>query len=351
VAGLLAVFYGLQRESIGQATRRVTTMHENKIKDLELKGNTTVAELIKEFGSLSFNARKLSEASDLWAEALDEGAKVYFGLAGAMTPAGMRRVLAGTMENGLIHVLVTTGANAVHDLLQGFYSAHEVGSEHVDDEELKARKTMRIFDTYLDNVYWDKLDNWLEKEFYMSYVDDSSPEVVIVRPTEFFRKLGQILDERGDRGMLATAYKKNIPVYCPAYTDCDLGIALCDTNDLLKKQERNVKVIVDPISDFNEMIDNLEKVEKRAAVIVGGGTPKNYILQTAISLKREVDWGFDYAIQLTTDLPVWGGLSGATLREAISWGKMRTKKSVTVYSDATITLPLVVESVLARNRK
>lgn len=324
--------------------------HRKKVKDLELRENLTVAQLVEDFGGLSFNARKLSRASELWTEALKSDARIYFALAGAMTPAGLRRVIARALEEKIIHVLVTTGANAVHDMLQALYGAHEIGTEYVNDMELSTKKTMRIYDTFLDNKLWNELDKWLEEKFYPSFVQDSSSDVVIVKPTEFFRSLGEDLHNRNDNGLLATAYRMNIPVYCPAYTDSDFGIALNDANEKLMK-EQNKKVIVDQISDFSELVKDIDKTEKRAAVIVGGGTPKNYVLQSAISLKQEKDFGFDYGIQLTTEVPFWGGLSGATLKEAISWGKMRTSKSVTVYSDATITLPLLVESVINKYKQ
>jgi deoxyhypusine synthase len=324
--------------------------HERKVRDLELREDLTVAQMVKEFGGLSFNARKLARASDIWVEALESGARVYFSLAGAITPAGLRRVIAKAMERKIVHLVVTTGANMVHDMLQAWYQAHEIGSEFASDEELKSKKVMRIFDTYLSNEQWDKLDNWLEKEFYPTFLDGISSDIAIIKPTEFFRKLGERLHGDNDRGVLATAYSMKVPIYCPAYTDSDFGIALNDANIKLMK-EMNKKVIVDPISDFGELVQDVDGAEKRAVVIVGGGAPKNYVLQSGISLKQEKDFGFDYGIQLTTDTPFWGGLSGATLREAISWGKMRSEKSVTVYSDATITLPLLIESVLDRYGK
>ncbi|MCK5548176.1 MAG: deoxyhypusine synthase family protein [Thermoplasmata archaeon] len=322
-------------------------MHQReKIKDLEMNERRTVAQLVQDFGGMSYNARKLATASDIWVEALENDARIYFSLAGAMTPAGLRLVIAAAMERGLIDILVTTGANMVHDALQALYGAHEQGSELVDDDELKANKVMRIFDTFLSNEYWEKIDKWLEQEFYPSYVPGEGPQTVIVKPTEFHRKLGEVMHNNNDKGVLATAYRLNIPVYCPAYTDSDLGISLEGMNEDMERF--NKKIIVDPISDFHELVKDVERTPKRAAVMVGGGSPKNYVLQSSISLKQEKDHGFDYGIQLTTDTPIWGGLSGATLREAYSWGKMRTHNNVTVYSDATITLPLLVESVISR---
>jgi len=325
-------------------------MHDLKpVKDIELTGKHTVSQMVDDFASLSFNARKLARASELWLDALNNNARVYLSLAAAMTPAGMRRVVARMMEEGLIHIIVTTGSNAVHDALQALYKAHRIGTEFVNDLELKEKKTMRIHDTYLANEYWDKLDKWLENEFYMEYAQESDSELIIKPPSEFFRKIGEYLHNKDDNGMLATAYAKNIPVYSPAYIDSDLGISLDEANEKLKPVGK--RIIVDPAADFNDLILDIQKTPLRAAIMIGGGTPKNFLLQSGISLKNEKDWGFDYGVQLTTDLPVWGGLSGATLREAISWGKMRTENSVTVYSDATITLPLLVESVLSKYKK
>lgn len=308
--------------------------------DLELKSNMKVTELVESFENISFNARKLAKAARLWTDAVNSEARIYLSLAGALVPGGLRRVIAKCIEEGIVQVVVTTGANMVHDVLQS-YEAHELGDEQADDVKLKKRKMMRVYDTYIPCKDWDRLDKWLETEFYPRLVD--SGKASKLTPSQIFRELGRNISHEVDNGILSTAYQKNVPIYCPAYTDCDLGIALHHANTgILRK-----KLIVDQISDFSKLVEDIETASQRCAVMLGGGTPKNYLLQSSISFKEKRKCGFDYAIQLTTDSPQWGGLSGATLTEAVSWGKLRNpERGVTVYSDATITFPLLVEYVL-----
>jgi deoxyhypusine synthase len=317
-----------------------------KVLDMELQKNMKLMDIIDGFRNTSYNARKLATAADIWLDALQTKARIYFSLAGAMTPAGLRRVVAKCIDNEIIDVLITTAANMMHDALQGAYSSHEIGSEHCNDLELRGKGIWRIYDTYLSEKDWEHFDNWLCNEFYPSFVG-THKSTVVVRPTEFFEKLGAHLHDLGDNGILATAYSKKVQIYTPAYVDSDFGLALHLANTKLK-EKHGTKVVVDTMGDLSGLIHDVESSKNRCVVIVGGGAPKNFILQSSLLPKAVEKRGFDYGIQLTTDSPQWGGLSGATLQEAVSWGKMRTGNFVTVYSDAVITLPLLVGYVLEK---
>jgi deoxyhypusine synthase len=322
-------------------------MHRDRIHDLELESNMKIAQLVEKFGGVSFNARKLHKAAKIWLAALNDNARIYFALAGAFTPTGFRRVISRAIDANLIDVVIATGANIVHDALQAYPDSHKKGSEYANDMKLRKKKIMRIFDTFVMYHRWQKLDDWLEYEFYPSLVENTNDNNVHILPSEFFYKIGEVLYKNNDNGLLATAYKKKVPIYCPAFVDCAFGIILHWANNLGLKQ-KNKKIIVDEISDFTNLVSDMDAYQNRCAIIVGGGTPKNFAFQASISFKEDAKCGFNYAIQLTTDMPQFGGLSGATLREAISWGKVNTKKSVTVYSDASITLPLIIEYVLEK---
>jgi len=325
------------------------------IDDLEINPNMTVVEFVDKLGGTAYNARKLSNAAKIWARAIKEKTRIYFTLAGAMTPAGMRRVVAKSMEEGLIDVFVTTGANMVHDALQGMYKPHWIGTECADDVELAKKRIFRIYDVFLGYDEWYDFDEWLETVFYPRFVEDGKKDVRLT-PGEIFRELGKELYNRGDRGILATAYKKKIDIYCPAFMDSGYGIVLNVANRLTLKEKYNAYISVDQTREYDNLLKDMMKYENRSVIVVGGGTPKNFTFQTSMSLPTTKDGqdicGFKYAVQITTDSPQWGGLSGATLDEAVSWGKIKDGSQRTiVYSDATLALPLIVTYVLAKKNK
>lgn len=316
--------------------------------------------LVERMRTMGFNAGKLHRAARIWLSAVrDPDARVFFTLAGAMVPAGMRRVVAQSIEAGAIDVLATTGANMVHDGLQGVSGAHRKGTEKADDTALREAGVLRVYDVYIPLGPFDVWDERLRHVFYPALAEaraDKRGEAVVA-PSDIFRELGRLLaKEYEDDGILATAYRKKVPIFCPAFMDCNYGIVL-DLANRTTLKDRDLRLRVDQTTDFARLVEDMAKAKVRGVVIVGGGTPKNYVLQASEALceapyhevLKLVDPppGFRYAVQITTDSPHWGGLSGATLEEAISWRKMDPKgERMTVYSDATIVLPLVAQYVL-----
>lgn len=304
---------------------------------IELLPDMSCSDLLVGLEGCSFQGRRLARAAKIWTEALDEDISVWFGLAGAMIPAGMRKVVTALMEKGLIDIVVSTGANLYHDFFETVGECHYIGSPHVDDEKLRAVKVDRIYDTYADEDRFFQVDRRIAKW---------AVETLENRPyttREFMKLLGEEAGRRskGEEGILSTAARLGIPVFCPAVGDSSIGIAL---------SEMERKVQFDVIGDVEETA--LLAMEKTSMVIyVGGGSPKNFIQQTEITNivhGRPVE-GHRYAIQFVVDAPQFGGLSGCTFEEAVSWGKIAVDaKSVTVLCDATIALPLVAAAVISR---
>jgi deoxyhypusine synthase len=296
-------------------------------------------ELLSRLEGCSFQGRRLAQAAKIWTDALDEEIGVWLGLAGAMVPAGMRKVVTSLMENGLIDVVVSTGANLYHDLYETIGERHFIGSPEVDDRELREAKVDRIYDTYADEEMFLALDRhiarWAEKTI------ENRPYTT----REFLALLGAeaARSSKGEEGILSTAARLGVPVYCPAIGDSSIGIAL---------SEIGVKVIFDVIGDVEETARLAERMPSMV-IYVGGGTPKNFIQQTEVTNlvhDRPVP-GHRYAIQFVVDAPQWGGLSGCTFEEAVSWGKIAVDaKSVTVLCDATIALPIVAAAVMSRRQ-
>ncbi|MCZ7398844.1 MAG: deoxyhypusine synthase [Candidatus Methanoperedens sp.] len=293
------------------------------IKHAKIERDMTVNELVEAFSGCAFGAGRLFEAVDIYREMIkDRECTKFFGLAGAMVPAGMRQVVSGMIRDREIDILVTTGANLVHDIIESMGLHHYKGTDVADDVQLKHDAVNRIYDVFLPERHFTDFEEKMQSIFR------EIPETLSI--TELLSHIGAKLDD--DNSILKSAYDTGVPVYCPAIQDSIIGLQAW-----LYKQTKPLNV--DVFADMRGLIDRCYEAKRAGVMIVGGGVPKNFILQSMLVTPRS----FDYAIQLTMDRPETGGLSGATLDEARSWGKVgENARAVTVYSDATITLPIIV---------
>ncbi len=293
------------------------------IKHAKIGCDMTVSELVEAFSGCAFGAGRLFEAVDIYREMVnDRECTKFFGLAGAMVPAGMRQVVSGMIRDREIDILVTTGANLVHDIIESMGLHHYKGTDVADDVKLKHDAVNRIYDVFLPEHHFTDFEEKLQSIFR------EIPEKLSI--TELLSHIGAKLDD--DNSILKSAYDMGVPVYCPAIQDSIIGLQAW-----LYKQTKPLNV--DVFADMRGLIDRCYEAKRAGVLIIGGGVPKNFILQSMLVTPRS----FDYAIQLTMDRPETGGLSGATLDEARSWGKVgENARAVTVYSDATITLPIIV---------
>ncbi len=293
------------------------------IRNLEIRKGQKISDLLDQFADSAFNARRLGEAAKLYYEMVKENAFIFLTLAGAMIPAGMRNVLRGIIEDGFANAIVTTGANITHEIAEALGYKHKKGSENANDVELSRENINRIYDVYIENEAFEAVENFVSKIFQKTDGVFASYEI-----------LWEIGKELKRDSFLRVAYDKSIPIFCPTLHDSILGLHLYIYG----------KLKYNPIKDVGKIIDICFQDKKMGIVIIGGGVPKNFALQAMLLSK-----GFDYALQITTDSPQWGGLSGATLSEAKSWCKLKENaKSVTVYCDATIALPLIYAYLLDR---
>jgi deoxyhypusine synthase len=252
----------------------------------------------------------------------------FFGLAGAMVPAGMGGIVSDLIRDRHIDILVSTGANLTHDIIEAIGCRHFHGTAFCNDVELRHDEINRIYDVYLPNEAFEHFE-----EFMQGVYGKLEPKSTI-SIAGLLKHIGSNLKS----GILHTAAKNEIPVYCPAVQDSMVGLQywlFSQTN----------KVTVDAFADMPALMDCCFTAKKAGALLIGGGVPKNFILQSMLMTPN----GFNYAVQLTGDRPDLGGLSGATLDEARSWGKItEDAQAVTVYGDATITLPVLVAAVMER---
>ncbi|MHC1579177.1 MAG: deoxyhypusine synthase [Candidatus Alkanophagales archaeon] len=312
-----------------------------KVAGAKVRERMSVDELVRELGRCAFGARRLAAAVDIYDEMLERGAVKFLGLAGALVPAGLRGVISEMLRSGFVNVLVTTGANIVHDIIEALGGRHYLTTlavESIDDAALRTQGTSRIYDVLVRDEDFVRLE-----EFVRSVLGELEAEGRLEKPIsirELLAAFGERLDD--EDSILRVAVERGIPVFCPAFADSMLGL-----HASLFKQ--TAPLVVDAVADVRELISLCHDAELAGAVILGGGVPKNFIFQAMLLSPKG---GFDYVIQITTDTPHAGGLSGATPDEAKSWGKVKSDaKTVVVYCDVTIALPIIVAALKERRRR
>lgn len=300
------------------------------VRQMEIGPGMSIVELVAAMEHCGFGARRLAQAVDIYEQMLGEEYTRFFTLSGAMVPAGLRNVVSGLIRNGHIDVLVTTGANLVHDIIESFGS-HCLGNPESDDAALRSEGLSRIYDVFLPDEHFIKFE-----ELMQSILPEGADPI---SGTEFLRLIGSRISDT--KSILRSAYECHVPVFCPAMSDSMIGLQAW-----LYRQ--NKPLHVDTLADIKEIVDICYEAKRAGIMIIGGGVPKNFALQSMLVTPKS----FDLAVQLTTDTPENGGLSGATLSEAVSWGKISASaRHVTVYGDATITFPLVAAATMSRLAK
>lgn len=305
---------------------------------IEIHGSIPVSELLGKMGGASFQGRNLSQAYSVWKQMLSDRTTIFLGLAGALVPAGMRKLIAHIIENRWIDCLVSTGANLFHDVHETLGRCHWQGSHQVDDSQLKEAGIDRIYDTFAAEQEFRQTDEYIAQ--FAATLDQKRP----YSTREFLNLLGRSLSIDGSQeGILSAAFEAGVPVYCPAIGDSSIGIAIA----CARYRDEN-SLNFDIVADVLETARIVVRSESTGVIYLGGGTPKNFIQQTEVtaSILGEDVPGHRYAIQVITDPPHWGGLSGCTFAEAQSWGKVAVDATAaTVYCDATIALPIMVAAL------
>ncbi|MEP7218513.1 MAG: deoxyhypusine synthase family protein, partial [Bacteroidota bacterium] len=282
----------------------------------------------------------------------DKDCMVVMTLAGAMVPGGMEETITQLIEHGIIHALVSTGANISHSMVNhadAQNQGHYVGAVSVDDAELYEHHINRIYDTFLPEEGYHEGEMLLEailKRYFADHeIDPMQPW--LIRPQELFRLVGSALAAMGKLGVLAAAARHDVPIFCGATTDSEFALNLVKYN-----LRNNWRIVLDELADVNVFAHSLLAKERGGTIIVGGGVPRNWaqqawpLLDMTGATERH---GYDRTVRIFTDSPAWGGLSGCTISESVSWGKY-TEDAITaeVQCDATIALPLLTTGLFER---
>jgi len=322
--------------------RKSKFLHE-PVQHLNLKETKSLLDLVRAFQHTSFQSRNVFKCFEVFQKMLDDPACIIFiGLSGAMIPGGMRRVIRDMIEMKLIDVVVSTGANIFHDLFESFGYRHYLGSEGGDDNALRKHRIVRVYDALMDDWEINQVIHLLSK------IPEELEERV-VSSRRYLEVLGRRIKDEGS--ILRTASRCGVPIFVPALSDSSIGIGLTFLH--LQKKAPSERLLIDQIRDSFEIAQLKKMASVTGAIYIGGGVPKNYIQQLGpvSELLFQKESGHQYAFQITTDDPKWGGLSGCTFEEAKSWGKIERRSSYSaVYMDATVALPLLVGAILQEGK-
>lgn len=316
---------------------------KDKVRAIDFDKINSVADLMEAYKDSSIQSRALANCAAVLENAMNDEDRptIILGLSGALVAGGMRKIISDLIRCGIVDVIVTIGAIPYQDLYQARGFHHWKCSPHIDDIALRELFLDRIYDTIVDEAMFRDTD------MYISRIAESlEPRSYSSR--EFLDILGSYVDD--EDSILGNAHRYGIPIFAPALNDSSIGIAL--THLYANKRKIGEPFMsIDPIRDNYELTQIKIKSKKTAVVYIGGGVPKNFIQQTeVISEVLGYDMGgHHYAMQVTTDVPFWGGLSGCTFEEAQSWGKInRNARKAVAYVEATIGLSLIAGYVLQK---
>jgi len=315
-----------------------------EVKSLNVE-KRSIHQLLLAMADTAFQGRALGEAYKVLLEMFrDPDNTIFLGLAGSMSTAGMWRIVKWLVEERYVDVVVSTGAILSEDIFEAMGFKYYKTLPTVDDEKLLKHKYDRFYDTVANELEYRRMEN-LIKEFV-----ETLPAGKPFSTAEFLHEFGKWLNEKGVDCIVSAAYRAGVPVFSPALVDSAYGMAT------LLAFRRGHRVVIDMVKDFSDIVELGRRSRKLSAIYVGGGVPKDYVnlVTVAQTLIGEYEEGvhdyyksLEYVVQFTTDAPQWGGLSGATLDEAVSWGKVSpVARKKTVYVDATIALPLISHGLL-----
>ncbi|MBC8424638.1 deoxyhypusine synthase [bacterium] len=299
--------------------------------------------MMNAYRDMSFQARNLAKAADILDRMLaDTDCGVILTLAGSLCSAGLKDAIALMIDENMVDVVVSTGANIVdQDFFEALGFRHYKGTPHVDDQRLRELAVDRIYDTYIDE------DELRVCDMTVAAIAAGLP----ARPhssREFIAAMGRYLDERGvkaDRSIVHAAYRKGVPIFCPAFSDCSAGFGL-----LHHQWHADKPLTIDSVADFRELTRLKLELAETGILMIGGGVPKNFTQDVVVATEivGEERPMHRYALQITVADERDGALSGSTLREACSWGKVDTTFEQMVWGEATVLLPLLVSDAWHR---
>jgi len=315
---------------------------QTPIEPFAVEAGLSADALLARMERISFQGRNLATAHRIWQKMLQDDVTIFLGMAGVLSAGGLRLIVAHLILERYVDCLVSTGANLYHDLHETRGQHHYVGSPHADDAALAEDRVDRVYDTYASEEEFISNDNWIA-DFACTL--EARPYTT----REFLHLLGgHLWKTTGRDGILTAAFRAKVPIFCPAIADSSIGMGLSQA-----RQKQPGAGYIDIIGDIVESANLVIRRPRTASVVLGGGTPKNFINQASVQAEFYSDavGGHRYALQIVTDVPHFGGASGSSLEEAQSWGKLATDSAkISVQADATIALPLLATALASSAR-
>ncbi len=322
---------------------------------IDLSRVRSVSDLVTMYGRTAIGARQVGEAADiLHAMVQDQKCFVVCTISGAMTVAKMGLVLCEMIEHGMVHAVVSTGALMAHGFVEAAGLTHFKYDPSMNDEALFERGYNRVYDSL------ELEQNLDDVEKIVAAVLKENSDVTTWCSVTLNRALGRWLSEqKAGRGILRSAYENDVPVYVPAFTDSELGLDFAIHNHR-RVQKGEPRLSFDPFLDLDDYTEHIDGQERVGIFTVGGGVPRNWAQQVGpyldiLAKRAGIGSGiarFRYGVRICPEPVHWGGLSGCTYSEGVSWGKFIPKaqggRFAEVYADATIAWPLVVQAVRER---
>ncbi|MDR2624168.1 MAG: deoxyhypusine synthase [Methanobrevibacter sp.] len=302
-----------------------------KVKQIDIKKNMTVKELIDEFDlSGVLGAGRVGRAVELLSKMIsDKDTKIFLSMGGPFVPGGLRNIIVQMIKNRQIDALITSGANITHDLLESFGGSHYRGYGFNDDR-LNHEGIGRIGDVYTKNKDFEVFEKEITNILSEIAIFNS-----IISIKDLLREVGKKIKD--ENSILKAAYENDVSIFAPGLVDSMLGLQLW-----MFTQDHDF--MVDVVRDMHDLSDLVFEAERVGAIILGGGLPKHYTLASNL-----LKGGVDSAIQITMDRSETGSLSGAPLEEAKSWSKAKVESDlVTVIGDVTIIFPLILAGAVDR---
>ncbi len=322
---------------------------------LDLSKCRTIDELVRAMGNTAFTGRQIGDAADvLEAMARDKKCFVVMTLSGALTVGKMGLIFCDLIESGIVKAVVSTGALMAHGLVEATGLSHFRYDDKMDDEQLFQAGYNRVYDSLEPETNLDHVEKVMDR--ILTEWDDEE----IVCSWKVHRRIGEYLHKTmPGRGILKSAFEYNVPVFVPAFTDSELGIDFA-LHKIARQNKKRPLLRFDPFEDFEKFADIMLATDRMGIFTIGGGVPRNWTQQFGVYAELLARRGYkklplkryNYGVRVCPEPVHWGGLSGSTYTEAVSWGKFVPPHEgglfAEVFDDATVALPLIVGAVLDR---
>lgn len=322
---------------------------------LDLSRCRTIDDLVRAMGDTAFTGRQIGDAADvLEAMARDKDCFVVMTLSGALTVGKMGLIFCDLIESGVVNAIVSTGALMAHGLVEATGHSHFRYEAKMDDKALFEAGYNRVYDSLEPEVNLDHVEEVMQRMLNAWDAEET------VCSWKIHQRIGEYLHKRAEgRGILKSAYQHNVPVFVPAFSDSELGIDFA-LHKIARQRDGRPLLRFDPFEDFEKFACTMLATKKMGIFTVGGGVPRNWSQQFGVYAELLARRGYkklplkryNYGLRICPEPVSWGGLSGSTYTEAVSWGKFVPREEggqfAEVFDDATVALPLIVGAVLER---